>query len=434
MNICVIGAGHVGLVTGACFADLGNRVVCVDQNRKRVAVLKKGKTPFYEPGLETLVRHNQKQKRISFTVSVPEGVRSCEVIFIAVGTPPLDSGEADLTAVEQVVRQIARSAGGYRLIVEKSTVPVETGRRIQETLAISRRRKAQFDVASNPEFLREGTAVKDFLHPDRVVLGVESPRARKLLEELYRPLRAPVVVTDIASAELIKHASNAFLSTKISFINAISVVCDRVGADVERVAQGMGMDPRIGPSFLKAGAGYGGFCFAKDLEAFIRIAERNGYDFKLLKATKEINESQKRILFEKVQRLLWNLKGKRVGMLGLSFKPDTDDMRFAPSLDVIEALVQAGARVRAYDPQAMEEAKRILGNKVGYAKDPYDLARGSDCLVLMTEWNDFKELDFARVKRLMKHPILVDGRNLYDPGQMRRLGFRYAAMGRGRDG
>lgn len=429
VKICVVGAGHVGLVTAACFAEMGHQVLCVDQNKKRVAALRRGKPWFYEPELEGLVRRNLKKKRLSFSSRVSEGVRRCSVIFIAVGTPPLDSGDADLTAVEQVIRTVASNAAGYRLIVEKSTVPVETGRRIREVLAHSRR-KGECDLASNPEFLREGSAVGDFFHPDRIVLGVESRRARKILEDLYRPLKAPRVVTNVESAELIKHASNAFLATKISFINALSVLCERVGADVEEVAQGMGLDQRIGRSFLCAGIGYGGFCFPKDLEAFIRISEKLGYDFQLLKATREINEAQKRVVVEKVERMLWNVKGKRIGILGLAFKPETDDMRFAPSLEIIAQLAQKGARLAAYDPQAMPAARRLLKSRVRFAKDPYQLARGADGLVLVTEWEEFRKLDFRRIRRLMKQPIVVDGRNLYDPDAMKRLGFRYAGIGR----
>lgn len=431
MEIGVIGAGHVGLVTAACFAEQGHRVLCVDQHRRKIENLKQGKVWFYEPALDSLVERNLRRRRLIFSTRVPEAVRRAKVIFIAVGTPPLDSGDADLSSVEHVVRQIVRSAGEFRLIVEKSTVPVETGKRIQQVLALSPQKRALLEVASNPEFLREGTAVHDFFHPDRIVIGVESERGRALLEELYRPFKAPILVTDIASAELIKHASNAFLSTKISFINAVSVLCDRVGADVEKVADGVGMDSRIGRSFLNAGIGYGGFCFLKDLEAFIRIAEKRGYDFRLLKAVREINEEQRRILVEKIEHELWNLKGKRVGLLGLAFKPDTDDLRFAPSLSVIEALLRAGAKVRVYDPKAMPEARHLLGGKVQFARDPYALARGADCLVLVTEWKEFKDLDFKRIKGLMEQPILVDGRNLYDPERMRPLGFRYVGMGRG---
>ena len=434
MDICVVGAGHVGLVTAACFADLGNRVVCVDQDPKKIQQLKKGKPWFYEPGLEPLVARNLKRKRLFFTTRLEEGTRKSTLIFIAVGTPPLPTGDADLTAVEEVVRKIARTATGYRLIVEKSTVPVETGRRVKEILQMGSKRKAAIDVASNPEFLREGSAVGDFFRPERIVLGVETAKARALLEELYKPFKSPRVVTDIASAELIKHSSNAFLSMKISFINAISVICDRVGADVDLVARGIGLDPRIGPAFLRAGVGYGGFCFPKDLEAYIRIAEKMGYDFKLLKAVKEINDGQRRILVEKIEQHLWNVKGKKIALLGLAFKPDTDDLRFAPALEMVDLLLQRGARIQAYDPQAMKEAKRLLGKKIAFAKDPYAAARGADCLLLMTEWNEFKEMDFKRVKGLMHQPLVVDGRNMYDPAKMRRLGFRYVGVGRGKTG
>ncbi len=433
MKICVVGAGHVGLVTAACFAEIGHRVVCVDQDRKKLALLRKGKAWFYEPGLEELIVKNIKKKRLFFTDRVAQGVRESEILFIAVGTPPLPTGDADLTAVEQVVRQIAQHADGYRLIVEKSTVPVETGKRIKEALEMMHRKKAPIEVASNPEFLREGSAVHDFFHPDRIVFGVESNRSKELLKKLYKPFKAPLVVTDIASAELIKHSSNAYLAMKVSFINAVSVVCDKVGADVQNVARGMGCDTRIGPSFLNAGIGYGGFCFPKDLEAYIRIAEKRGYDFKLLKAVREINEDQRRILVEKVTRLLWNLKGKKVGLLGLSFKPDTDDLRFAPALEIIAALREGGAQVHAYDPRAMPEAKRLLGPGIHLAKDPYHLAKDADCLILVTEWQEFKDLDLARIKKRMRQPVLVDGRNLYDPDKVKRLGFRYAAMGRGKD-
>ena len=317
MKICLVGAGHVGLVTATCFAEMGHRVVCMDQDPKKLAQLRKGKPWFYEPGLEELLKKNLRKKRLSFADTVAEGVRKSEVIFIAVGTPPLPTGDADLTAVEQVVRQIARAADGYRLIVEKSTVPVETGRRIKQALEIMPKRRAPVEVASNPEFLREGSAIHDFFHPDRVVIGAESARSRELLEDLYRPFKVPLVVTDIASAELIKHTSNAYLAMKISFINAVSLICDKVGADVELVARGVGLDSRIGPSFLKAGLGYGGFCFPKDLEAYIRITEKMGYDFKLLKAVRQINDEQRGVLVEKVSQLLWNLKGKKIGLLGL---------------------------------------------------------------------------------------------------------------------
>ena len=431
MDICIIGAGHVGLVTAACFADQGHQVVCVDNDTSKVVSLRKGKAPFYEPELEAMVVRNLSKKRLSFSTKITEGVARSQIIFIAVGTPPLASGEADLTAVEEVARQIALSMTSYRLVVEKSTVPVETGRWVHKTLKTFVRKSVPFDVASNPEFLREGSAVHDFFNPDRVVIGVETPRGQKLLEQLYKSFKAPLIVTDIASAELIKHASNAFLAMKISFINSISSVCERVGADVEKVAQGVGMDHRIGRSFLNAGIGYGGFCFPKDVDAFIRIAEKIGYDFDLLKAVRRINEEQRRVLVKKVEKQLWNVKGKRIGILGLAFKPDTDDLRFAPSLDVIAALLKAGAKVTAYDPCAMKEGRKMVKG-IGFAKDPYHLAREADCLVVLTEWKAFRELNLPRIKKLMRQPIIVDGRNMYDPKQMKRLGFDYTCMGRGK--
>ncbi len=429
MEICIIGAGHVGLVTAACFADLGHKVICVDNDAEKVATLRKGRATFYEPGLEPMVARTLVKKRLSFTTEIAEGVRQSKVIFIAVGTPPLSSGEADLTAVEEVARQIALTMTSYRLVVEKSTVPVETGRWVHHTLKSFVRKNVPFDVASNPEFLREGSAVHDFLHPDRVVIGVESAAARKILTDLYKPFKAPLMITDIASAELIKHASNAFLATKISFINAVAAICERVGADIEQVADGVGSDRRIGPAFLDPGVGFGGFCLPKDIEAFIRIAEKIGYDFDLLKAVKQINEEQRRLLVKKVEKHLWNLKGKRIGILGLAFKPETDDLRFAPSLEVIAALSKGGAKVTAYDPCAMEGARALLKG-VGFAKDPYQLARGADCLVVLTEWKAFQKLNFSKIKKLMRQPVIVDGRNIYDPVEMKRLGFDYACIGR----
>jgi UDPglucose 6-dehydrogenase len=433
MDISVVGAGHVGLVTGACFADLGHRVMIVDNDLKRIANLKKGIMPYYEPGLEELVTRGVKEGRLIYTTSLKEGVAKSTIIFIAVGTPQKATGEADLAYVEAVARQIAESLSGYRLVVEKSTVPVQTGKWVAHTIKTYLKKKHPFDVASNPEFLREGTAIQDFMKPDRVVLGVESARAKELLIELYKPLGAPIVVTDINSAELIKHASNSFLSMKISFINAVAQVCERAGADIQQVADGMGLDPRIGRSFLNAGAGFGGFCFPKDLEAFIKIAEQLGYDFELLKAVRNINEQQKRSFAAKIQKALWVVKGKTIAVLGLAFKPNTDDMRYAPAIDVIEYLEGEGAAIRAFDPQAMNEAKHLLP-KVKLCKDPYEAAKGADCLAILTEWNEFKELDFARLKKLLRQPLVVDGRNIYDPKRMKALGFRYIGLGRGRAG
>jgi UDPglucose 6-dehydrogenase len=429
MDISVVGAGHVGLVTGACFADLGHEVIVVDNDVKRIANLKKGIMPYYEPGLEELVKRGVREKRLAFTTSLKEGIDKSIIIFIAVGTPQKATGEADLAYVEDVARSIAEHLPGYRLVVEKSTVPVQTGKWIAHTIKTYHRKKHIADVASNPEFLREGTAIQDFMKPDRVVLGVESKRAKDLLVALYKPLGAPLVITDISSAELIKHASNSYLSMKISFINAVAQVCERAGADVQQVADGMGLDPRIGRSFLNAGAGYGGFCFPKDVEAFIKISEQLGYDFELLKAVRNANELAKRSFAQKIQKALWVVRGKTVGVLGLAFKPNTDDMRYAPAIDVIEYLEGEGATVKAFDPQAMKEAAHLLP-KVKMCQDPYEVARGADCLAVLTEWNEFKELDFARLKKLLRQPLIVDGRNIYDPARMKALGFRYISVGR----
>ena len=431
MDISVVGAGHVGLVTGACFADLGHTVIMVDNDVKRIANLKQGRMPYYEPGLEELVARGVRERRLAFTTSLKEGVAKSTILFIAVGTPQKATGEADLAYVEHVARSIAGHLTDYRLIVEKSTVPVQTGQWIEHTIRTYLKRKRPFDVASNPEFLREGTAIQDFMKPDRVVLGVGSPRAKNLLVSLYRPLGAPIVVTDINSAELIKHASNSFLSMKISFINAVAQLCERAHADVVQVAEGMGLDPRIGRAFLNAGVGFGGFCFPKDLEAFIQIAAQLGYDFELLKAVRNINEQQKRSFAAKVKQALWVVKGKTIAVLGLAFKPNTDDLRYAPALDVIEALQGEGAIIRAYDPQAMPEAAHLL-KQVTFCKDPYDAAKGADCLAILTEWNEFKELDFTRLKKLLRQPLIVDGRNLYDPKRVAAQGFRYVGVGRGR--
>ena len=430
MKISIIGTGYVGLVTGSCFADLGNEVICVDNNVEKIALLKKGIMPIYEPGIEELVRRNRKNGRLVFSASIKEGVKKSDIIFIAVGTPPKDNGEADLSSIEKVSCEIARAMTSYKLIVEKSTVPVETGKWVEHTIKINSKRGVEFDVASNPEFLREGSAINDFMHPDRIVIGVETKRARDILFELYKPLKAPIIVTDIKSAEIIKHASNSFLAAKISFINAVSNICEAVGADVVKVAEGMGIDPRIGRSFLNAGVGWGGSCFPKDLAAFIRISEKLGYDFELLKAVEKINEEQKRLFVKKIEDTLWILDGKTIGVLGLSFKPNTDDIRFSPSIDVIKMLQKDGARIKTFDPQAMNKAKEVLDG-VKFCKDAYEVARGSDCLVVVTEWNEFKEIDLLKIKRLLKVPLIIDGRNIYDPEKMKKLGFNYICIGRG---
>lgn len=429
MKICVVGTGYVGLVTGTCFAELGNDVICVDVDSQKIEKLKKGISPIYEPGLEELIRRNAKEGRLSFTSDLTEGIGQSKVIFIAVGTPPKANGDADLSFVEDVCRSIARQMNSYRLIVEKSTVPVETGEWVKKTITRYNTHKTDFDVASNPEFLREGSAVGDFLKPERVVLGVESERAKEILLELYSPLKCPILVTDIKSAEIIKHASNSFLATKISFINAISIICEKVGADVEKVAEGMGLDSRIGRSFLKAGVAFGGFCFPKDLAAFIRIAEKRGYDFKLLREVENINEEQKKNFVKKIEAALWVVSGKTIAVLGLAFKPNTDDMRFAPSIDIISMLQAEGAKIKAFDPQAMEKASTVLKD-VEFCSTPYEAIKGADAMVIMTEWNEFKELDLDRIKKLLNAPIIIDGRNIYGPQKMKDLGFNYFCIGR----
>lgn len=435
MDISIIGTGYVGLVTGACLADLGNDIICADNDRKKIALLKKNVMPIYEPGLDDVVRRNVKEKRLSFTSDIRAAVKKSKIIFIAVGTPPLENGEADLTGVENVAKVIARNIDGYKLIIEKSTVPVETGFWVGHTIKVNlpkgKNAKLKFDVASNPEFLREGQAINDFMNPDRIVIGAESQTARDLLLELYKPLNAPIVVTDIKSAEIIKHASNSFLATKISFINAIARICEYVGADVVKVAEGMGLDKRIGRAFLDAGIGYGGSCFPKDLDAFITIAKKNGYDFQLLKAVRDINYEQRKELVKKIKDALWIIKDKRIAVLGLSFKPNTDDLRSAPAIDIITQLQNEGAKIKAFDPQSMEKAKKILTG-VKFCKDAYLAAKDCDCLMIATEWNEFKKLNFARLKKIMHQPIIVDGRNIYKPQDMEKLGFRYIAIGRGK--
>jgi len=433
MNISIIGSGYVGLVTGACFAELGNKVICADSDTKKITLLRKGIIPIYEPGLEELITINRKKKRLEFTSSIQEAVRDSEIIFIAVGTPSLENGEADLTCIENVAHNIAMNMTKYRLIVEKSTVPVETGVWVKRTIQTYIKGKVKFDVASNPEFLREGCAINDFMHPDRIVIGVESKKAKEMLVNLYKPLQAPLVITDIKSAELIKHASNSFLATKISFINAVARICDKVGADVEEVAFGMGLDKRIGKAFLNAGIGYGGSCFPKDLDAFIKISEKLGYDLKLLKVAREINQEQRIFFLNKIKDVLWIIKDKTIGILGLSFKPNTDDIRNAPSVDIIKALQQDGAKIRAYDPQAIKKAKEVLDNVI-FCQDPYDACRNSDCLLIITEWDEFKELDFIKVKKLLKRPLIIDGRNIYEAKNLEKLGFTYISIGRRKHG
>lgn len=430
MDICIVGTGYVGLVTGACLADLGNDVICIDNDSAKIRKLKAGRIPIYEPGLEELVRRNLKTGRLSFGTAIRDGVKRSKIIFIAVGTPSKENGEADLTFVENVSLEIAVSMSSYRLIVEKSTVPVNTGEWVEHTIKAFNKRNIDFDVASNPEFLREGSAIEDFMHPERIVLGVKTRRASDTLVDLYKTLKAPIVITDIKSAEIIKHSSNSFLAAKISFINGVANICDRVGADVADVVKGMGLDSRIGKNFLQPGIGFGGSCFPKDVSAFIRISENVGYDFGLLKEVQRINDDQKRCLLKKIADSVWNLPKKTVGILGLSFKPDTDDMREAPSIGIISMLLKEGVKVKVYDPKSMAKARTLLRKGVKFCKDAYAAAKDCNCLVVITEWNEFRDLDLKRIKKLMKQPVVVDGRNIYDPAQMRKLGFKYTGMGR----
>lgn len=429
MKLAVVGTGYVGLTTGVCLAEIGHTVICVDNDENKISMLKKNKVPIYEPGLEKLLKKSVKNKKLSFVKNIKEAVKKSEVIFICVGTPPRADGSADLSYIENVAQEIAKNMDGYKLIVDKSTVPVETGEKVEITIKRNLKKDIPFDVASNPEFLREGSAVYDTFNPDRVVIGVSSKRAEDILRKVYSPLKTQILVTDIKSAEIIKHASNSFLATKISFINAVANICERCGADVEKVAEGMGLDKRIGRSFLNAGLGFGGFCFPKDLEAFLWISKKLGYNFELLKNVREINEKQKHHLIKKIEDTLWVVKGKIIGVLGLAFKPNTDDMRFAPSIDIIKRLQEEGANIKAYDPKASARAKEIFKNVV-YCSNPYDAAKGSDCLVILTEWDEIKNIDLKRVKKLMKHPIIIDGRNIFVPKDMEKLGFVYKSIGR----
>jgi UDPglucose 6-dehydrogenase len=428
-NICIIGAGHVGLVTGACFAELGNSVICMDDDVKKIEGLKNDVLPFYEPGLEVMVVQNKRAGRLSFTHSLEDSIAGSDIIFVAVGTPQKLNGEADLTSVENVARRIACALDDYKLIVEKSTVPIKTGDWIHRTIKLNCKKGLEFDIASNPEFLREGTAIRDFMQPDRVVLGVETERAARLLTELYKPIHAPVVRTNVKTAELIKHASNSFLALKVSYINAISNICEKTGADVLKVAEGMGYDKRIGKDFLNAGVGYGGYCLPKDISAFIKMAEEIGYDFELLKAVQKVNDYQRQHMVKKAKDALWNLQGKTVGILGLAFKPDTDDMRESPSIYIIKELQKQEVRIKAYDPQAMDTAKSFLQG-VEYCQNPYEVASGSDALIFVTEWDEFKNLDFIKIKGLLKQPIIIDGRNIFDPAAMKEHGLIYSGIGR----
>ncbi|MBI2879477.1 MAG: UDP-glucose/GDP-mannose dehydrogenase family protein [Candidatus Rokubacteria bacterium] len=430
MNICVVGAGYVGLVTGAVFADLGNDVICVDNDAAKVEALKRGVVPIYEPGLQEMVDRNAADGRLAFATDLEEAVRRSEIVFIAVSTPAKSNGESDLSAVEEVARGIARVLDRYKVIVNKSTVPVGTGDLVRRIVEAHRARPVEFDVVANPEFLREGSAIEDTLRPDRIVIGAPSQSVAMLLLELYAPLGRPMIITDVQSAEMIKYASNAFLATKISFINAIADLCELASADVGQVVKGMGLDPRIGPAFLQAGLGYGGSCFPKDTDSLIQTAAQLGYDFRLLRAVAEINRERTVRFVELIEKVLSPLPDRVIAVLGLAFKPNTDDMREARSIEVVRLLLERGARIQAYDPAAMANAQRILPPEVRYCPSSYEAAEGADALAVVTEWNEFKLLNLERIRRAMRRPLVFDGRNLYEPERMRRLGFEYYSIGR----
>jgi UDPglucose 6-dehydrogenase len=419
----------VGLVTGACFAEVGHQVVCDDNDAAKVKVLEEGGIPIYEPGLEELVKKNVAAGRLRFTTSTMEGVEKSDVIFIAVPTPPLPDGSVDMSFLEKVAREIAGAMTSYKIVVDKSTVPVQTGDKVAETIKRYCKAQVDFDVISNPEFLREGFAVEDLMRPDRIVIGVRTQRPVPALKEIYAPFKAPIIVTDINSAELIKHASNSFLALKISYINAIAVLCEATGANVQEVANGMGMDERIGRRFLQASLGFGGSCFPKDLSAFIKIAEQVGYDFGMLKEVQQINTAQMERFVKKILETLWVLKDKTIGVLGLAFKQNTDDVRMSPAIELCQRLQKEGAILRVHDPKAMEKAKAVLKD-VTFVEDMNAVAEGCDALVIATEWDEFKKLNLDRVRKALTHPIMFDGRNLFDPAEMERLGFIYKSIGR----
>lgn len=445
MKISVIGAGYVGLTTAACLAQIGHDVFCSESNSEKLKKLQNGVIPIFEPSLERIVESARSSGRLAFG-STEDAIDRSEAIFICVGTPPLPNGDADLSAIEAVARMIARRTSGYRLVIEKSTVPVQTGSQLQRYLSVQRTGNLEYDVVSNPEFLREGSAVHDFLHPDRIVVGVSSSRAATLMEEIYAPVinqtftcpihhtcpereKPPFLVTDTNSAELIKHASNSFLAMKISFINMVANLCEATGADVTKVAEGMGLDPRIGSAFLKPGIGFGGFCFPKDLQAFIRIGEKQGCDFSLLRQTETINQKRVELFMEKVRRELWVLGGKKIAVWGLAFKPNTDDIRFAPSIPLLKALMEEGAIVSAYDPEASSNASEVLP-EVRFCSDPYEAAVDAEAILIATEWDEFRDVEWERLSSLVQRPLVIDGRNMFNPEEITSRGFGYISIGR----
>ena len=431
MKIAIIGSGYVGLVTGACFAEVGHEVICVDNDERKVKALRNGKIPIYEPGLEQLVQRNVSAHRLQFTGSIEQGVDNSQVVFIAVPTPPQIDGSVDLTYIERVAREIASVLKEYRVIVDKSTVPVKTGEKVADTIRRYSKVNVEFDVVSNPEFLREGCAVADLLEPDRIVIGSNSERALAIMKRVYEPFMAPIMVTDINSAELIKHAANSFLALKISYINALSAICEASGADIEKVADGIGADKRIGRSFLNAGLGYGGSCFPKDIAAFIAISEQIGEPFQLLREVQRINQYQRERFIKRLRDTLWVLKEKRIAVWGLTFKPDTDDVRNSVAVDLVNDLLREGAQVTAYDPKGNEKVQELnLCPGVRLANSALEAVEDAETLILATEWPDFGNADLTEVRRRMHTPIVFDGRNLFDPATMRDLGFHYYAIGR----
>src|SRR5580692_2380620 len=429
MKLTIIGTGYVGLVTGTCFAEVGHQVICVDNDAAKVKLLQGGGIPIYEPKLQELVQKNVAAGRLSFSNSTAEGVQKSDVVFIAVPTPPQPDGSVDLSFIEKVARDIAAAMTDYKIVVDKSTVPVKTGEKVSETIKRYCPGKVEFDVVSNPEFLREGFAVGDLMKPDRVIIGVSSNRPAAAMKEIYKPFNAPIIITDINSAELIKHAANSFLALKISYINAIATVCEAAGANVQEVANGIGLDERIGRRFLNPGIGFGGSCFPKDLSAFIKIAEQIGYEFKLLKEVQRINADQMDRFVKKITDTLWVLKDKKIGVLGLAFKQNTDDVRSSPAIDLCQRLLKDGATLRVHDPKAMDKAKALLPN-VTFVDDMNAVAEGCDALVVATEWEEFKKLDLTKARKGLTAPILFDGRNLFDPAEMEKLGWIYKSVGR----
>src|SRR3989338_1590122 len=430
IKICIIGTGYVGLVTGVCLAEIGHSVICIDNNKEKINKLKRGVSPIFEPGLSDLIKKNIKKGGLLFSEDIDYGVKNSNVIFICVNTPTQKNGKTDLRYIQTVAKEVARAMDTYKVIVSKSTMPVGTSQKIKEIMKRLHNPKVTFDIVSNPEFLREGTAIKDFLKPDRIVMGTETEKAKKIMASIYKPIKAPIIFTGIEASEIIKHACNSFLATKISFINAVANICEKNGGEIEEVAMAMGLDERIGKSFLRAGIGFGGSCFPKDVAAFTRVAKDSGYDFKLLKEVQKINWRQREQFVKKVESVIPNLKGKKIGVLGLSFKPDTDDMREAPSIDIIKYLLAKGATIKAYDPVAMEKAEHIFHNSISYSNNMYEVMKDSDALLILTEWSQFLKIDFQKAKKLLKSPIIIDGRNMFNPEKMGKMGFVYYSVGR----